>query len=89
MAGLLRPVAAAVVAAVVLVAMAPAARAADAAADDAPAYRNLTVGGADGWFFDAKTNSSSGNYSDWANGETFYLGDYLSTSSLPITLLFQ
>jgi hypothetical protein len=80
MAGLLRlPAAAAAVAVLVAVAL-PASRAASPAADDAPEYRNHTVGGADGWFFDAKANASSGNYSGWANGETFYLGDYLSTS---------
>ncbi|KAF8666386.1 hypothetical protein HU200_053492 [Digitaria exilis] len=84
MARLRRHVAAAVMAAAaVLVAIAPKAMAADAAPVDAPAYRNITVGGADGWFFDAKTNSTSGNYSVWANGETFYLGDFLSMSSLP------
>ncbi|PAN20860.1 hypothetical protein PAHAL_3G416000 [Panicum hallii] len=77
MAGLLRlPAAAAAVAVLVAVAL-PASRAASPAADDAPEYRNHTVGGADGWFFDAKANASSGNYSGWANGETFYLGDYL------------
>ncbi|XP_047051336.1 cucumber peeling cupredoxin-like [Lolium rigidum] len=42
-----------------------------------PAYRNHTVGGADGWFFNATSNSTSGNYSSWAATETFYLGDYL------------
>lgn len=65
-------------AAVVLVVATPAAAQGGGDDGDAPAYRNHTVGGADGWFFDAKTNTSSGNYSDWANGETFYLGDYLS-----------
>ena len=76
------PAAAAFAVAVLLSAAAlPAARAASPAADDAPEYRNHTVGGADGWFFDARTNATSGNYSGWANGETFYLGDYLSTSS--------
>ncbi|OEL21101.1 hypothetical protein BAE44_0017880 [Dichanthelium oligosanthes] len=78
MAPLLRPAVAAVaVMAVVLAASAPAAQAASPAADDAPAYRNHTVGGKNGWFFNAKTNATSGNYSGWANGETFYLGDYL------------
>nr|CAB3462029.1 unnamed protein product [Digitaria exilis] len=78
MAGLRRHVVVAVMAAAaVLVAIAPKAMAADAAPVDAPAYRNITVGGADGWFFDANTNSTSGNYSVWANGETFYLGDFL------------
>ncbi|KAG2629089.1 cucumber peeling cupredoxin-like [Panicum virgatum] len=72
------PAAAAFAVAVLLSAAAlPAARAASPAADDAPEYRNHTVGGADGWFFDARTNATSGNYSGWANGETFYLGDYL------------
>ncbi|GJM95718.1 hypothetical protein PR202_ga12495 [Eleusine coracana subsp. coracana] len=64
-----------VAAAAVLVATPAAAQGADDG--DAPAYRNHTVGETHGWFFDAKTNTSSGNYSDWANGETFYLGDYL------------
>ncbi|EMS55582.1 hypothetical protein TRIUR3_17654 [Triticum urartu] len=57
-----------------------------ATAQDAPsalpaplAYMNHTVGGADGWFFNATSNTTSGNYSSWAAGETFYLGDYLST----------
>ncbi|CAN6347595.1 unnamed protein product [Urochloa humidicola] len=79
MARLLRPAAAVAVAVMATAAvLAPAAMAASpAAAEDAPPYRNITVGGADGWFFDAKTNASSGNYSGWANGETFYLGDYL------------
>ena len=45
----------------------------------APAYKNHTVGGADGWFFNATSNTTSGNYSSWADTETFYLGDYLST----------
>jgi len=67
----------AITAAAVLVAGLPAALAASPAADDAPPYRNHTVGGTDGWFFNAKTNATSGNYSDWAAGETFYLGDYL------------
>ncbi|KAF7080120.1 hypothetical protein CFC21_084249 [Triticum aestivum] len=55
-----------------------------ATAQDAPsalpaplAYMNHTVGGADGWFFNATSNTTSGNYSSWAAGETFYLGDYL------------
>jgi hypothetical protein len=74
---LLRPMAAAAILAALVVLAAPAA-AQGADGSDAPAYRNHTVGGKDGWFFDAKTNTSSGNYSDWANGETFYLGDYLS-----------
>jgi hypothetical protein len=49
-----------------------------------PPSSSGTVGGKDGWFFDAKTNTSSGNYSDWANGETFYVGDNLSM--LPLLL---
>ncbi|WVZ51792.1 hypothetical protein U9M48_002902 [Paspalum notatum var. saurae] len=80
-----RSSAAVVVLAAVLVVSLPAARAASPAADDAPPYRNHTVGGTDGWFFNAKTNSSSGNYSAWANGETFYLGDYLR--SIPTLVL--
>lgn len=71
---------AAVAVAIVLVANLPDAWADSPAADDAPPYRNHTVGGADGWFFNVNTNSTSGNYSDWANGETFYLGEYLSMS---------
>lgn len=67
----------AAVMAAVLVASLPAAQAASSAVVDAPPYRNHTVGGTNGWFFNAKTNASSGNYSAWANGETFYLGDYL------------
>jgi hypothetical protein len=51
-------------------------------ASPAPAYKNHTVGGADGWFFNATSNSTSGNYSSWAATETFYLGDFLSTSKL-------
>jgi len=82
------PAAAAFAVAVLLSAAAlPAARAASPAADDAPEYRNHTVGGADGWFFDAKANATSGNYSGWANGETFYLGDFLSTSFSPFSCL--
>jgi hypothetical protein len=90
MARLLPPAAAAAIVAAVLVAGLPGARAASAspAADDAPPYRNHTVGGGDGWFFDANTNASSGNYSDWAAGETFYLGDYLSTSPFFLTTYF-
>jgi hypothetical protein len=74
---LLRAMAAAAILAALVVLAAPAA-AQGADDSDALAYRNHTVGGKDGWFFDATTNTSSGNYSDWANGETFYLGDYLS-----------
>uniref|UniRef100_A0A0A9CTQ0 Phytocyanin domain-containing protein n=1 Tax=Arundo donax TaxID=35708 RepID=A0A0A9CTQ0_ARUDO len=79
MARLLRSVAAvAVVVAAVLASPAAAQGGATPAADgDAPPYRNHTVGGADGWFFDKKSNATSGNYSSWAAGETFYLGDYL------------
>jgi hypothetical protein len=79
---LLRPavVVAVMAAATLLLASAQVARAESPAAGDAPEYRNHTVGGADGWFFDATANATSGNYSGWANGETFYLGDYLSTS---------
>jgi hypothetical protein len=90
MARLLPTAAAAAIVAAVLVAGLPGARAASAspAADDAPPYRNHTVGGGDGWFFDANTNASSGNYSDWAAGETFYLGDYLSTSPFFLTTYF-
>uniref|UniRef100_A0ACD5Z7Y5 Uncharacterized protein n=1 Tax=Avena sativa TaxID=4498 RepID=A0ACD5Z7Y5_AVESA len=47
-----------------------------AAAQGAPAYKNHTVGGAYGWFFNATSNTTSGNYS-WAATERFYLGDYL------------
>jgi hypothetical protein len=49
--------AAAILAALILLA-APAA-AQGAGESDAPAYMNHTVGGKDGWFFDAKTNTSS------------------------------
>ncbi|XP_062203486.1 early nodulin-like protein 18 [Phragmites australis] len=77
----LRSAAAAVAAVAVVVAAVlaspAAAQGATPAADDAPPYRNHTVGGADGWFFNAKTNTTSGNYSSWAAGETFYIGDYL------------
>jgi len=83
-------VAAVAITAAVLVAGLPAAWAASPAADDAPPYRNHTVGSTDGWFFNVNTNATSGNYSDWAAGETFYLGDYLSMSfmaPLAITVL--
>uniref|UniRef100_A0A0D9XZ29 Phytocyanin domain-containing protein n=1 Tax=Leersia perrieri TaxID=77586 RepID=A0A0D9XZ29_9ORYZ len=65
--------------AVVAAAMArPAAgQAAAPAGSPAPPYKNHTVAGADGWFFNATSKTTSGNYSDWATGETFYLGDYL------------
>uniref|UniRef100_A0A0E0FBX4 Phytocyanin domain-containing protein n=1 Tax=Oryza meridionalis TaxID=40149 RepID=A0A0E0FBX4_9ORYZ len=71
--------AAVVVAAAVVAAMAmPAAGQGTApAGSPAPPYKNHTVAGADGWFFNATSNTTSGNYSDWAAGETFYLGDYL------------
>ncbi|KAL6623171.1 hypothetical protein ACP70R_033050 [Stipagrostis hirtigluma subsp. patula] len=74
---LLRSAPAVAAAVVVLAAVLAAPAAAQAGDSDAPAYRNHTVGGADGWVFDAKTNATSGNYSSWAAGETFYLGDYL------------
>uniref|UniRef100_A0A0E0MM45 Phytocyanin domain-containing protein n=1 Tax=Oryza punctata TaxID=4537 RepID=A0A0E0MM45_ORYPU len=72
-------VVAVVVAVAVVAAMArPAAgQGAAPAGSPAPPYKNHTVAGADGWFFNATTNTTSGNYSDWAAGETFYLGDYL------------
>lgn len=69
-------VAVAVVAAMVM----PAAGQGAPSGSPAPPYKNHTVAGADGWFFNATSNTTSGNYSDWAAGETFYLGDYLSTS---------
>ncbi|KAL5223726.1 hypothetical protein ABZP36_010365 [Zizania latifolia] len=72
--------AAAVVAVVVAVATAMASPAAGQGApvgSPAPPYKNHTVAGADGWFFNATSNSTSGNYTDWAAGEAFYLGDYL------------
>ncbi|XP_040385597.1 early nodulin-55-2-like [Oryza brachyantha] len=69
---------AAVVAVVAAMAPSPAAgQGAPAAGSPAPPYKNHTVAGADGWFFSAKSNTTSGNYSDWAAGEAFYLGDYL------------
>ena len=60
----------------------PAAAHGAPSASPAPAYKNHTVGGADGWFFNATSNTTSGNYSSWAATETFYLGDYLSTFKL-------
>ncbi|KAL6851876.1 hypothetical protein ACP4OV_020061 [Aristida adscensionis] len=71
------PAVAAAAAVVLAAVLATTAHGATPAEDDAPAYRNHTVGGAAGWLFDAKTNASSGNYSSWAAGETFYLGDFL------------
>lgn len=44
----------------------------------ADAYTNYTVGGDSGWFFNAATNTSSTNFTDWAASQTFGLGDYLS-----------
>ncbi|KAE8791987.1 blue copper protein-like [Hordeum vulgare] len=71
--------AAAVAAVAVLAVLASSATAQDEpSALPAPlAYMNHTVGGADGWFFNATSNTTSGNYSSWAAAETFYLGDYL------------
>ncbi|KAB8117429.1 hypothetical protein EE612_059434 [Oryza sativa] len=70
--------AAVVVAVAVVAAMAmPAAGQGAPSGSPAPPYKNHTVAGADGWFFNATSNTTSGNYSDWAAGETFYLGDYL------------
>ncbi|KAM0855318.1 hypothetical protein ACQ4PT_049846 [Festuca glaucescens] len=78
MALLLRAVAVAAAAAVMgMLASPAAAQGAPSASPADPAYRNHTVGGADGWFFNATSNSTSGNYSSWAATETFYLGDYL------------
>ncbi|KAK4269690.1 hypothetical protein QN277_022816 [Acacia crassicarpa] len=47
------------------------------AAAAATVYTNHTVGGTNGWFFNATTNTSAANYSDWAANQTFDLGDYL------------
>uniref|UniRef100_A0A0D3HU72 Phytocyanin domain-containing protein n=1 Tax=Oryza barthii TaxID=65489 RepID=A0A0D3HU72_9ORYZ len=70
--------AAVVVAVAVVAAMAmPAAGQGAPSGSPAPLYKNHTVAGADGWFFNATSNTTSGNYSGWAAGETFYLGDYL------------
>ncbi|XP_004492656.1 early nodulin-like protein 18 [Cicer arietinum] len=43
----------------------------------ATGYRNHTVGGTAGWFFNATSNTSATNYSSWASTQTFSLGDYL------------
>ncbi|KAL9250828.1 Early nodulin-like protein [Drosera capensis] len=43
----------------------------------AASYTNHTVGGAAGWFFNASTNSSAADYSNWAASQTFDLGDFL------------
>ncbi|KAK4269692.1 hypothetical protein QN277_022817 [Acacia crassicarpa] len=43
----------------------------------ATVYTNHTVGGTNGWFFNATVNTSAANYSDWAANQTFNLGDYL------------
>ncbi|KAF5732977.1 Early nodulin-like protein 18 isoform 1 [Tripterygium wilfordii] len=48
-----------------------------AAAESATVYTNHTVGGPDGWFFNATTNTSATNYTAWAVSETFNLGDFL------------
>ncbi|KAI3893389.1 hypothetical protein MKX03_002921 [Papaver bracteatum] len=40
-------------------------------------YTNHTVGDASGWYFNRSTNASITNYSKWASGKTFNLGDYL------------
>jgi hypothetical protein len=83
MALLLRAAAVAATAAVVMGMLAsPAAAQGAPSPSPDPSYRNHTVGGADGWFFNATSNSTSGNYSSWAATETFYLGDYLSTFKL-------
>lgn len=54
-----------------------AASAAPAFAAIPPAYTNHTVGGTAGWAFNSSTNSSNTNYTDWAAGQSFNLGDYL------------
>jgi len=77
MALLVRAVTAAVAVAVMAMLASPAAAQGAPSASPAPAYKNHTVGGADGWFFNATSNTTSGNYSSWAATETFYLGDYL------------
>ncbi|KQJ86800.1 blue copper protein [Brachypodium distachyon] len=69
--------AAATVALVAILASPAAAQGAPAASPVPAAYKNHTVGGAAGWFFNATSNSTSGNYSSWAAAETFFLGDYL------------
>ncbi|KAI3985284.1 hypothetical protein MKX01_033598 [Papaver californicum] len=40
-------------------------------------YTNHTVGDASGWYFNRSSNSSITDYSEWASGKTFNLGDYL------------
>ncbi|CAK8542263.1 unnamed protein product [Lathyrus sativus] len=40
-------------------------------------YKNHTVGGTSGWFFNSTTNTPATNYSSWASTQTFNLGDYL------------
>ncbi|RZC73063.1 hypothetical protein C5167_048542 [Papaver somniferum] len=40
-------------------------------------YTNHTVGGASGWYFNRSSNKSITDYSKWASGKTFNLGDYL------------
>ncbi|KAK2415068.1 cucumber peeling cupredoxin [Trifolium repens] len=47
------------------------------AASAATSYKNYTVGGTAGWFFNSTTNTSATNYSSWASTQTFNLGDYL------------
>ncbi|XP_058739863.1 early nodulin-like protein 18 [Vicia villosa] len=47
------------------------------AASAATEYKNHTVGGTSGWFFNSTTNTSATNYSSWASTQTFNLGDYL------------
>lgn len=87
MARLLRSAAAAALAAVAVtvVLASPAAAQGTPAASPAPPYKNHTVGAAAGWFFNATSNSTSGNYSSWTATETFYLGDYLSMFMLTPT----
>ncbi|CAM0946958.1 unnamed protein product [Alopecurus aequalis] len=77
MALLLRVAAVAAAVAVMGMLASPAAAQGAPSASPAPAYKNHTVGGADGWFFNATSNTTSGNYSSWAATETFNLGDYL------------
>ncbi|KAJ0988835.1 hypothetical protein J5N97_007191 [Dioscorea zingiberensis] len=53
----------------------------------APPYANHTVGGAAGWFFNASSNTSAVNFSDWAATQSFFLGDYLifkTSTALPV-----
>ncbi|KAL5058421.1 hypothetical protein RYX36_030025 [Vicia faba] len=40
-------------------------------------YKNHTVGGTSGWFFNSTTNTPATNYSSWASTQIFNLGDYL------------